>query len=326
VPASGIICFRCRKPIGAEGGACPHCEAQAKAPAGDPEAVVRERSFLVERGIELTDPNAPAFMGLSENEILYKAERVPPLPIGRSAATVDAAASREKLLRMLALGDARERGLAAIRLADNPDPETVFALLKRLGDREPDVRVCILWSIGRSGYSLVLPPLLEFERMETDQVVRAQLAAALFRLASNVDVPDRKRDPLPAAAQARLEELDILLGEGENQELRIERGRLHIRAGALLKSLGDFSRCKDESGRVTPLALFYRSQSFLLLGKTLFALDDMADCPADRNYPALYYLHRATLIALAKQFASAARDRGLADYARLFERRLERLG
>ena len=225
-------------------------------------------------------------------------------------------------MNRLSAGDMFERGAAALTLADHRAPEVIFALLKHLGDRDSEVRACILWTLGRSQNPLVVAPLLEFSKIETDERVRTQLAATLHRLVTRAPRPSPEQ---AARVEARLHELENELLSSDNGELHIKRGKLHVRLGRLLNAIGDFSRCVDDEGRPTPPALLYRSQGFLLMGKPLFALDDLVLCPEDFDYPPIYYLHRAALLTLARQIVTSAREKGLADYARLFERRLEHL-
>ena len=284
--------------------------------------VMQERQFLIDRALELTAPGGSSFMGFLLEELQFKASRVPPLPIGGPRVSSNPAQAREKLVRQLTVGQAWQRALAAIHLANHEDPDTVFSLLRTLGDRDSDVRVAVLWALGKNGSSLVLPPLLEFEKIERDKLARCQLAATLYRLITRRQGDTRKPSQ---GVELELSRLEGLLEDGPDPELLLQRGKMRIRAGALLEAIGDFSRCLDERGFPSPRALLYRSQGFLLMGKPLFALDDLVGCPEEYDYPPIYYLHRVALITLARQIVATARERGLIDYARLFEKRLERL-
>ncbi|MBM4355940.1 MAG: HEAT repeat domain-containing protein [Deltaproteobacteria bacterium] len=326
-----IICFRCRQPLDPGGGYCIHCGASYQGGESDPKPISAERSFLLERALELTDPSAPAFMKLSEAELLVRggAPPAPPLGAAREMATdSEGEGSRSQAeqlqadLVLLRNGASWERGQTALALAGKTEPDVLMALLRQLSDRDCEVRVCVAYALGKSGNPLILPPLLEYERHERDPVARAQLAATLHQLVA-----------MPAlGGKSDTDELRLERGE-VTEELRAEatpdlffrRGKLHLKGGHLLKAVGDFSRSVDESGHPSPMALLHRSQVFLLMGRPLYALDDLVACPDGFEYPPVFRFHRAALVALARQVAAAAREKGLTDYARLFERRIERL-
>ena len=122
-----------------------------------------------------------------------------------------------------------------------------------------------------------------------------------------------------------LEALEAELLLAPDAETFVTRGRLFVKTGQLLKAIGSFSQAHNEQGSTSPKALLYRSQSFLLMGKPLYALDDLLACPEEFDYPPMYYLHRASLVTLARQIVAAAKEKGLTDYARLFERRLDKI-
>lgn len=316
---SNLVCMRCRKPLAQELGFCPHC-GPTRESEEDPAPIAAERTFLLKTSVEMSQPEAPAFMGYQEDELDWKSQRVPSLPLGGHARMLDSTDSQEKLLRKLAAGEAWRRGLAAVQLAQIRKPDVVVALLKQLGDSDAEVRVCVAWALGLVADGLVLGPLLEFLRVEKDVVVRAQVVATLYRI---VAVPGRGGSPSKKTVEelAELESLDMW----NDQEALIRRGRLWLSQRRFLKALGDLSRCVQLGGDASPRALMYRSQTFLLMGKPLFALDDLILCPDDYSYPAIFHLHKATLVALARQIVSTAEKRGLLDYGRLFERRLDTL-
>jgi len=317
-----IICFKCRKPVDTSIGYCVHCSSAVAGNDDDPEVVLTERRFLLARGVELTDLESPLFMGFEVEELEWKSERVPALSVGGPKSGIDSKQPRETLLSKLSVGQGWERALAAIQLASYREPDIVLALLKRLGDRDSDVRVSVLWALGRNGNPLVVAPLLEFEKIEKDELAKRQLAATLYRIITRGT--DRKRD-ISEKLRSELEKVEMSLLAGPQPELFLRRGKLRIRAGSLLRAIGDFSRCVDTRGMPTPEALVHRSQGFLLMGKPLFALDDLVICPDDYEYPPIYYLHRLALTTLTRQLVATARQRGLMDYARLFERRLKLL-
>lgn len=314
-----LMCMRCRSTMDPELGFCPNC-GPTRVSEEDPGPIAAEREFLVKCALEFSRPENPQFLGYGEEELDWKSQRVPSLPLGGKARALDSQDSPDKLIKKLLAGEAWRRGMAAVQLARTRKPNVVLALLKQLGDPESDVRVCALWSLGHVGDGLVLGPLLAFLGVEKDVVVRAQAAATLYRLVAR---PGRANRPSKKAAK-EIEELDSE-DLWNNEETLIKRGRVWLSQRMFLKALGDFSRCVKLGGDEAPKGLMYRSQTFLLMGKPLFALDDLILCPDDFPYPAIYYLHKATLVALAKQIVSTAEKRGLDDYGRLFERRLESL-
>ena len=318
-----LICFKCRQPLDKEaGGLCVHCDEGGSTPS-DPGSLGTERSFLLARGLELSDMERPAFLGYSEEELEWKAHRVPSLPLGEPRVEIASEEPTEKLLKKLSAGESRERGLAAIKLGRELNHEVILFLLKRLVDPEPEVRGCILWALGQEPNTLILGPLLEYMEVEKDVVVRAQAAATLYQIASHAPALKGKRDD--KGLEEKLRRVETELAERPATELYLKRGRLRLRGGSLLKALGDFSRSVDDEGDPQPESLMYRSQAFFLMGKPLFALDDLIECPRDHKYPAIFYLHKVTLVTMAKQIAANARKRGLEEYALLFERRLESL-
>jgi len=302
---------------------CVQCGTTYLGDEQDPALISAERAFLLEQAVELTHPESPAFMGLEEEELEWKARSRPNLPL-TAASSEERWGSGDKkaLLSRLARGSSRKRAEAALRLATTRDPDVVFGLLKQLGDRDDDVRCCALWALGLVGNPLIVPPLLEFAKVERDRVVRRQLAATLYAILVSSAEATRSRDE---DAQKQIDSLTDRLVEDPGTELFLKRGRLRMKTGIFLKAAGDFSRCLDDSGVIMPRALLSRSQVFLLMGKPLFALDDLISCPTDYDYPPVFVLHRAALITLARQIVSTARDKGLTDYARLFERRLQKL-
>lgn len=326
-----IICFRCRKPLGPGGGYCMHCGASYRGGESDPTPISAERSFLLDRALELTDPASPAFLRFGEDELLFRGGAAPAPPLGAARETPeppvgDEATSAAELLKaelgLLQRGATWERGQTALALAGRTEPDILMALLRQLSDRDVEVRTCVLYALGRSGNPLILPPLLEYEKVERDPVVRAQLATALYRLVATPALGGKSDTD---SLRKERDELSRTIAQSASPDLFFQRGKLHLRGGHLLKAAGDFSRSVDESGNPLPLAMLHRSQAFLLMGRPLYALDDLVACPNDFEYPPLFQFHRAALVALARQIASAARDKGLADYARLFERRIERL-
>jgi len=231
---------------------------------------------------------------------------------------------RTELVGRLDATDAWERGMAALLLAEHDEPETVFALLRHLGDADSDVRTCLLWALGQAANPLTLAPLLEFARIEKDNIVLSQLAATLFQIVSKAG-HGRSQDKPRRARPDELEAVEAELLVEPDAELFVARGRIFVKAGQLLKAIGSFSQAHNEQGATSPKALLYRSQSFLLMGKPLYALDDLLACPEEFDYPPMFYLHRAALVTLARQIVSAAKEKGLTDYARLFERRLDKI-
>ncbi len=326
-----IICFRCRQPLESGSGYCIHCGASYQGGESDPSPIATERSFLLERALELTDPAGPSFLKFGEEELLFRGGQQPapplgaareesePNPTGEAESVADALKAELARLRG---GATWERGQTALALAGRTEPDVLMALLRQLADRDAEVRTCVVFALGRSGNPLILPPLLEYEKQERDTVVRAQLASALYRLVASPALGGKSDTE---ALRLERDGLAQKLRQEESPDLFFERGKLHLKGGHLLKAAGDFSRCVDESGHPRPLALLHRSQAFLLMGRPLYALDDLVACPAEFEYPPLFQFHRAALVALARQIASAAREKGLNDYARLFERRIERL-
>jgi hypothetical protein len=325
-----IICFRCRQPLEPGGGYCIHCGASYQGGESDPTPVSNERTFLLERALELTDPSSPAFLKFGEEELLFRGGQPPAPPLGAAREAeepaTDAPQSAADVLKAelakLKQGATWERGQTALSLAGRNEPEVLMALLRQLADRDVEVRTCVVYALGKSGNPLILPPLLEFEKQERDSVVRAQLAASLYRLVATPALGGKSDSE---TLRKEREDLRVHLCREATPDLYFERGKLHLKGGHLLKAAGDFSRSVDESGHPRPLALLHRSQTFLLMGRPLYALDDLVACPADFEYPALFQFHRAALLALARQISAAAREKGLNDYARLFERRIERL-
>ncbi len=321
---SSLLCFRCRRPIGGQSPYCSQCGSSYSAEEQDPEAISTEREFLLARAFELSDVGAPSFSGFPEEELLWRAQRRPTLPLGRPADYQLEGLDRETLQARLESSDAWERAMAALQLAEFDDPETLFGLLRHLGDRDGDVRTCILWSLGQAASPLTLPPLLEFSRLEADSIVQSQLAATLFRIVITAG-HGRGQQPPRGIDSDELATLDAQLLLEPDATLYLNRGRMMVKSGQFLKAIGNFSRALENAQDLSPKALLYRSQSFLLMGKPLYALDDLLVCPEEYDYPPMYYLHRAALITLGRQIASAAREKGLAEYARLFERRLDRM-
>ncbi len=320
---ANLLCFKCRAPLDPGSPYCAHCGTTYSASEQDPEAVRNERSFLLACAFDLSDLQEPRFYGYTEEELLWRADRRPTLPLGRPM-DPETPVDREELLRRLSSSDAWQRGWAALELAEHDEPETVFSLLRRLGDIDSDVRSCILWALGQAENPLTIAPLLEFARVESDKTVRAQLAATLHRIVTRAGHARGSRGAKPELKE-ELAAVEAELLVEPTAELFIDRGRLHVRCGWFLKAVGDFSRAVGDDGTPTPKAMLYRSQSFLLMGKPLYALDDLLVCPLEFDYPPVYYLHKAALLTLARQIAEAARDKGLDDYARLFERRLDKL-
>ena len=332
MPDSTLICFRCRRPLPDDSTHCPHCDvtdppsSTYPGDSEDPESIRIERAFLLDAALEVSNPEGPTFLVFSEDELVWRHERIPPLPLGKGHLTLSHEEDTELTLRKLTMGENWERGQAAIRLGQEankpPQPELVMKLLRRLSDRDNDVRVCVLWALGKMTNMMLLPPLLEMNKLETDVTVRPQLAATLWHI---LGPPERFRKQKNAITARRIEELTADLRQEPTADKHFLRGRAHLNTGQLLKGAGDFSRAL-ELGLLEPhTAYLFRSQSFLLMGKPLFALDDLLLCPRDEEYPALFHFHKATLMALAKQIVNTAREKGLNEYARLFERRLERL-
>jgi len=286
-----------------------------------PVPLAMERQFLLDRSIEMTDVAAPQFMGHGEEELRRRAERVPTVPLGIPHVAPPAEQAVDRLVKQLAAGDAQERALAAIQLAKHREPEGVFALLRRLGDRDSDVRICALWALGNAGNPLILPPLIEFDKVEKDPLARAQLAATLHSLVARLPAGAPKT---PEAMTERIAEATRALAAEPTAEHFLARGRLQLRAAFLLQAVGDFTRA-TRNGAMLPEALFCRSQAFLLMGKPLFAMDDLIACPPTYAYPPVFFLHRMALQTLARQIVAAAKEKGLKEYADLFEGRLKRI-
>jgi hypothetical protein len=231
---------------------------------------------------------------------------------------------RDELVERLDAADGWERGMAGLLLSEHDEPETVFALLRHLGDGDSDVRTCLLWALGQAANPLTLAPLLEFARIEKDKIVLSQLAATLYQIVTRSG-HGRNKEKEKRARPEELAALEAELLVDPDAELFVARGRLFVKTGQLLKAIGSFSQAHAEHGATSPKALLYRSQSFLLMGKPLYALDDLLACPDEFDYPPMFYLHRAALVTLARQIVSAAKEKGLTDYARLFERRLDKI-
>lgn len=319
-----LLCFKCRQPLFAGSPYCSNCGTSYSSGEEDPEAIRTERHFLLERALELSDIEAPSFSGFTEDDLTWRAERRPTLPLGRPVDYEMEGLDRAELVERLDAADAWERGMAALLLSEHDEPETVFALLRHLGDGDADVRTCLLWALGQAANPLTLAPLLEFARIEKDNIVLSQLAATLFQIVSKAGhghAGESAGRPRPSELDAV--EAELLVDPGA--ELFVTRGRLFVKAGQLLKAIGSFSQARSGHGATSPKALLYRSQSFLLMGKPLYALDDLLACPEEFDYPPMFYLHRAALVTLARQIVAAAREKGLADYARLFERRLDKI-
>lgn len=316
-----VICLKCRQPLDQATGQCPRCLSPASG-ASLPDPLVQERRFLLDRAVELSDLAKPAFMGHQEADLKDRVDRVPPLPPGVPHVAPRDEEGVEKLVKQLSGGDPQQRALAAIQLARHPTPESVFALLRRLGDRDGDVRTATLWALGKAGNPLILPPLLEFEKLEKDRLVRAQLAATLHALITRFPSPQSKSNP---DIEQQIAQLEVELASNPTAEGFLKRGRLEMKRHALLRSVGNFTRATLPDGSLLPDALLHRSQAFLLMGKPLFSMDDLIDCPQLHEYPPVFFIHRVALTALARQIVAAAREKGLNDYASLFEGRLERL-
>ena len=297
---SDLVCFKCRTQLDSSSAYCPQCGSSYSATEEDPETIRIERSFLLEQAWSLSDLTEPTFLGYQEEELLWKSQRRPALPLGSPTAHEGAATGRKELLELLTKGESRDRGQAALRLAEFQDPETIFGLLKHLGDTDPDVRICLLWALGKAENPLVVAPLLEFAAIEQNLDVCCQLAATLLRLITRVG-KGKSKPERSSTGQEELAGIETTLMEEPDSTTYIARGKLHLRSGELLKAIGDFCRAADVHHEPLPEALLYRSQAFLLMGKPLYALDDLLVCPETHDYPAIYYLHRAALLTLAKQ-------------------------
>ena len=323
---AALLCFKCRQPLSAGSPYCSTCGTSYSSGEEDPEAIRTERQFLLERALEISDIENPSFSGFTEDDLSWRAERRPTLPLGRPVDYEMEDLARDDLVEHLDAPDAWERGMAALLLTGYDEPETVFALLRHLGDGDSDVRCCLLWTLGQAANPLTLAPLLEFARIEKDKVVLSQLAATLYQIVSRAGhgrgIESANSEPI---SPDELEAIEAELLVDPAAELFVTRGRLFVKGGQLLKAIGSFSQAHNAEGATSPKALLYRSQSFLLMGKPLYALDDLLACPEEYDYPPMFYLHRAALVTLARQIVSAAREKGLDDYARLFERRLDRI-
>jgi hypothetical protein len=319
-----LLCFRCRQPLTSGSPYCPTCGTSYSSGEEDPEAIRTERQFLLEKALEISDIEDPSFSGFTEADLTWRAERRPTLPLGRPVDYEMEGLDRDELIERLDASDAWERGMAGLLLSEHDEPETVFALLRHLGDGDSDVRTCLLWALGQTANPLTLAPLLEFARIEKDKIVLSQLAATLFQIVSLAG-HGRNREKTERGRPEELEAVEAELLLDPDAELFVARGRIFVKAGQLLKAIGSFSQAHTEHGATSPKALLYRSQSFLLMGKPLYALDDLLACPDEFDYPPMFYLHRAALVTLGRQIVSAAKEKGLTDYARLFERRLDKI-
>jgi hypothetical protein len=318
-----VVCFRCKGPLDEETGKCPVCAPAAPpAPDRDPEVVESERHFLLAAARELTEPGQPRFLGYPEQDLEWKQEHLPDMPLGWHKPAVTTGDDKGKLLRQLAAGEAWQRGAAAVRLAGFREPPVALALLQRLADRDAEVRACVLWALGRLGDGLVFTPLIEFARLEKDVLVRSQLAACMHRLLTRIPAPIPKAEEAELQEKLRLD--DAILEEGRPAQF-LERGKLQLRLGAFLKGVGDLIRALEGEAGLSTEALHHRSRGFFLLGRPLFALDDLLACPADEPLQPAWLLYKVALVGLAKQIVAAADSKGLHDYARLFTRRLEKL-
>lgn len=315
-----LLCFNCRRSFSNETGQCPYCGEQPQDDSKDPVALRQERDFLIEQGKELTHGFYPGtFLSYPELELVQRARQVPVLPLGAPPVKLETEPDEARLLRMLTAGERWERGFAAQKLSGKSSAKVLLAVLRKLSDTDEDVRVNALWSLGKMGNPMVVSPLLEHLRRESGLTAKAQMAATLYHILVH----------LPEATVHRNEEMERELDTLTEAMVRweaeplMERGRLFMRQARLLRAIGDFSRAAELFPEEAHLAHMHRSQAFLLMGKPLFALDDLILCPDVEQYPPVFQFHRAALVSLSGQIIATARKKGLEQYAELFERRVE---
>jgi len=90
--------------------------------------------------------------------------------------------ARPRLLEVLATGTPRQRAETARLLGQSRDNDLVPALVARLTDEEPTVRLAAIAALGAPGRTAALPPLQELVRQASEPTVRATAAAALGRI------------------------------------------------------------------------------------------------------------------------------------------------
>ena len=317
-PTHKLFCMRCRVSLDARSGYCRSCGTSYLPNPGDPPSLHSEHGFLLDAALSLTDPDRPGMLNIPEDLLRAKATTKPDLPIGPPVPDGFDTASPDELLASLESPHPRHRGMAALRLGMLRNPRISAKLLAHLPDRDPDVRRCLLWALGRSRNPSLSGPLQGFLGVERDPLIRVRIAATLYILLTK---SSRSIEPELAAA---IEAAEVLVRADPSPGTHFERGLLHLRAGANLKAIGDFTRTGDGT-LPNARALLFRSEAFLMLGKPLFSMDDLLLYPVTTPSDLLpeYVLHRASLIALGKQISDAAQAKGLTEYADLFIRRIE---
>ncbi len=318
-PPHQLFCMRCRIPLDARSGYCRGCGTSYLPNPGDPPGLHAEHGFLLDAALTLTDPEKPGMLNIPEDLLRSKATTKPDLPIGPPVPDGLDTASPDKLLVSLESPHPRHRGMAALRLGMLRSPQVSSKLLAHLPDRDPDVRRCLLWALGRSRNPSLTGPLQSFLGVERDPLIRMCIVATLYVLLTK---SPRNIDPEFTAA---IEAAEVLVRSDPSPKTHFERGLLHLRGGTYLKAIGDFTRTGDGTSFPNARALLYRSEAFLMLGKPLFSMDDLLLYPAATTNDPLpeYVLHRAALIALGRQISDVAQAKGLTEYADLFIRRIE---
>ena len=317
-----LVCMRCRVVLDPRSGYCRGCGRTYLPNPGDPPGLHAEHGFLLDAALSLTDPVHPGMLDIPEDVLVTKAGVKPDLPLGPPVPEGFEAADTEELLEALDSDHPRHRGLAALRLGMMKSPLVSAKLLGHLPDSDGDVRMCILWALGRSRNPSLSGPLLGFLNIERDHLIRLRIAATLHSLLATPS------SDLSSELADSLEEANERVLSAPSPEAHLERGLLHLRAGIHLKAIGDFTRTSDGEEPPVARALLYRSEAFLMLGKPLFSMDDMIlyTRPEDpEEAPPEYLLHRAALVALGRQISDAAQSKGLTEYADLFIRRIDAL-
>lgn len=317
-----LVCMRCRIVLDPRSGYCKGCGRTYLPNPGDPPGLHAEHGFLLDAALSLTDPVQPGMLDIPEDVLITKAGTKPDLPLGPPVPEGFEVAGTDALLEALESPHPRHRGLAALRLGMLKSPLISAKLLGHLPDSDGDVRMCILWALGRSRNPSLSGPLLGFQNIERDHLIRLRIAATLHNLLAT-PTSDLESDLLDSLEEANARVLD-----DASSEAHLERGLLHLRAGIHLKAIGDFTRTSDGEEPPVAKALLYRSEAFLMLGKPLFSMDDLIlyTRPEDpEDAPPEYLLHRAALVALGRQISDAAQAKGLTDYADLFIRRIDAL-
>lgn len=328
-PGSGmcnnLYCMKCRIAVDSRSGYCRSCGNSYIPIPDDSAALRRERAFMLDAAINLTDPLSPSMVGIPEQILASKAAKKPELPLGPPPGEDFSKLTYEQLLEKLDSEHPKEVALAAIHLGMLQAPGSTPKLLEALGTRNSDQRRCVLWSLGRSLNPSLLGPLVDYFHVEQDPLVKLRLSATLYSLLVN---PGR-RLATGSIATTELEKVEALtreIQETPTSELYFRRGLARLKSGGFIHALGDFTRAQDLSEEFSSRSMLFRSQAFLMLGKPLFAMDDLLLFPPlkDDLFPQ-YIIHKTTLIALARQIADGASARGLNDYAAMFRKKIDQL-